>query len=191
MKTLFIFIFVALISTMQVGEMKKGYATWYDESWVDNKMASGLMFDPLRMEAAHRTLEFGTVVRVSRAKKNDDGTLDYRSTEVVVTDRGPCAQVNTTAPLSHKGCPEPPDGKAINQSRIIDLTPMAAEAIGMVTVLPGHKPNSKRLNVKEHYGVAKIEIRIIKKGTCKSHNSCKKNPFKRGELMPERTAEVE
>lgn len=177
MKTITMFLFVAFISAIQVGDTRKGYATWYDESWRKApRMASGLIFDPLRMEAAHRTLRFGTVVRVARAKKMPDGTLDYRSTEVVITDRGPCAHVDTTAPLSHRGCPEPPEGRAINQSRIIDLTPVAAAKIGMLVLLPGKKPH-------EIYGVARVEIRIIKKGTCWSFSSCRKHPFERGKLI--------
>ena len=63
--------------------------------------ASGARLDPGAFTAAHRTLPFGTRVRVTN--KNNG-----RSVVVTINDRGPFVQ-----------------------GRIIDLTPAAARAIGL------------------------------------------------------------
>jgi rare lipoprotein A len=64
--------------------------------------ASGARMDPNRLAAAHRTLPFGTVVRVENLANGE--TVD-----VVINDRGPFIQ-----------------------GRIIDLTRAAAERIDMI-----------------------------------------------------------
>ncbi|MFO0991208.1 MAG: septal ring lytic transglycosylase RlpA family protein [Hyphomicrobiales bacterium] len=63
--------------------------------------ASGEAFNPGRLTAAHRTLKFGTRVRVTHLKTG-------RSVEVRINDRGP-----------------------FTQGRIIDLSLGAAQAIGL------------------------------------------------------------
>jgi rare lipoprotein A len=59
--------------------VQEGIVSWYDEStWT----AMGTRFDPEQMTAAHKTLPFGTMVRVTR--------LDNRRSVVVqINDRGP------------------------------------------------------------------------------------------------------
>ncbi|MEM9841487.1 MAG: septal ring lytic transglycosylase RlpA family protein [Pseudomonadota bacterium] len=56
-------------------------ASYYSDSLAGNSTASGEPYDPAKLTAAHRTLPFGTKVRVVRAGRG----------EVVVTinDRGP------------------------------------------------------------------------------------------------------
>lgn len=169
MRKILLLVLLSFVMLGAVGDVSKGYSTWYDETWREIPMASGLMFDRNRLEAAHRRLNFGTVVKVTSKRTG-------QSVIVVITDRGPCAHVNTTVPLSYRGCPEPPEGKAINKSRIIDLTPVAAEAIGMLILEPGQKP-------KEISGVTKVTVEILKPGTCRSWGSCKKKPFKRGKTV--------
>ncbi|MEM8600310.1 MAG: septal ring lytic transglycosylase RlpA family protein [Bacteroidota bacterium] len=80
----------------------RGTASWYGYKYAGRPTANGETFDPEGLTAAHRTLPFGTRVRVTRA---DSGA------EVIVriNDRGP----------------EP-------QDRIIDLALGAAREIGMV-----------------------------------------------------------
>jgi rare lipoprotein A len=68
--------------------------------------ASGARLDPGAFTAAHRTLPFGTRVRVTN--KNNG-----RSVVVTINDRGPFVQ-----------------------GRIIDLTPAAARAIGFSGLVP-------------------------------------------------------
>lgn len=59
--------------------VQEGVVSWYDESkWT----AMGTRFDPEQMTAAHKTLPFGTLVRVTR--------LDtFHSVVVEINDRGP------------------------------------------------------------------------------------------------------
>jgi rare lipoprotein A (peptidoglycan hydrolase) len=75
-----------------------GVASYY---WQPQPLASGGRFNPDAMTAAHKTLPFGTRVRVTRA---DNGN----SVDVVINDRGPYIA-----------------------GRIIDLSRRAAQDIGM------------------------------------------------------------
>jgi hypothetical protein len=60
----------------------EGIASWYGYDHIGRKTADGGWFDPEAMTAAHRTLPFGTVVRVTRIKTG-------ASVEVTINDRGP------------------------------------------------------------------------------------------------------
>lgn len=65
-------------------------ASWYGfES--GNTTANGERYDPWGMTAAHRSLPFGTIVRV---------TLDGRSVTVRINDRGPAAWTGREIDLS-------------------------------------------------------------------------------------------
>jgi rare lipoprotein A len=75
-----------------------GVASYY---WQPQRLASGGRFNPNAMTAAHKTLPFGTRVRVKHLSNG-------RSVEVVVNDRGPYVA-----------------------GRIIDLSKAAAGQIGM------------------------------------------------------------
>lgn len=57
-------------------------ATWYGHELAGNRTASGERFNPNGLTAAHRTLPFGTCLRVSNPKTG-------RSVAVRVNDRGP------------------------------------------------------------------------------------------------------
>lgn len=83
-------------------EPETGLASWYGHPYHGRASASGEIYDMEQMTAAHRTLPFGTIVRVEDL---DNGM----STEVRINDRGPFI-----------------DG------RIIDLSHAAAGAIQMV-----------------------------------------------------------
>jgi rare lipoprotein A len=61
---------------------QRGLATWYGGKLDGSMTASGERFDQNAMTAAHRTLPFGAVVRVTNLK-ND------RSVTVRINDRGP------------------------------------------------------------------------------------------------------
>ena len=79
----------------------EGYASWYAGKFQGRTTASGEIFDTNELTAAHKTLAFGTVVRVTNLKNGMD-------VEVRVNDRGPFVE-----------------------GRIIDLSRAAADAIGM------------------------------------------------------------
>ena len=59
-----------------------GIASWYGKHEAGRSTASGAVFDPSRLSAAHRSLPFGTCVHVMRF---DNG----RSVVVPINDRGP------------------------------------------------------------------------------------------------------
>ena len=80
------------------GGTLSGVASYY---WQPQPLASGGRFNPDALTAAHKTLPFGTRVRVTHAGNG-------RSVEVVINDRGPYIG-----------------------GRIIDLSRRAAQVIGM------------------------------------------------------------
>ena len=45
---------------------ERGFASWYGEPYHGQKAASGEIYDKEQLTAAHRTLPFGTRVRVRR-----------------------------------------------------------------------------------------------------------------------------
>ena len=62
--------------------LEQGVASYYGAALQGNRTASGERFDPRAFTAAHRTLAFGTCLRV---KNLENG----RSVDVRVNDRGP------------------------------------------------------------------------------------------------------
>ena len=85
-------------------QVLKGSASYYANSLAGNPTASGVPYDPGVLSAAHRTLPFGTRVRVTRTD------ADVPPVCVTVNDRGPYA----------------------GRRRIIDLSRLAAERLKMV-----------------------------------------------------------
>ena len=83
------------------GWTEKGDASWYGKPYHGRRTASGEIYDMHEMTAAHRSLPFGTEVRVQR---RDTGA----EVEVCITDRGPFIK-----------------------GRIIDLSYAAAKVIGL------------------------------------------------------------
>jgi rare lipoprotein A len=80
-----------------------GEASYYGAAFAGRKTASGEVFEPRKYTAAHRSLPFGTVLRVMRL---DTKAIVY----VKVNDRGPYGK----------------------KGRILDLSTAAAEALGML-----------------------------------------------------------
>ena len=76
-------------------------ATWYGQEHAGKRTASGETFNPNGLTAAHRSLPFGTCLRVSNPKTG-------RSVSVRVNDRGP-----------------------FTKGVLLDLSHGAARAIGM------------------------------------------------------------
>ena len=86
----------------RLGWTEEGRASWYGKPYHGRRTASGEVYDMDGLTAAHRTLSFGTRVKVTR--------LDNRRSVVVrITDRGPFVQ-----------------------GRIIDLSRAAARKLQMV-----------------------------------------------------------
>lgn len=59
-----------------------GVASWYGKELAGRPTASGQRFRPWRRTAAHRSLPFGTVLKVTRPENG-------KTVRVVVNDRGP------------------------------------------------------------------------------------------------------
>ena len=59
-----------------------GVASWYGKDFHGRKTSSGVVYDMHGLSAAHRTLPFGTLLRVTECKQG-------RSVQVTVNDRGP------------------------------------------------------------------------------------------------------
>lgn len=64
------------------GSVTTGQASWYGPGFYGNRTASGEVFRPGTLTAAHRTLPFGTRVKVTNL-------WNGRSTVVRINDRGP------------------------------------------------------------------------------------------------------
>lgn len=73
---------VGLIGCVARRPTETGLASWYGPGFRGKPTASGERFVPWKRTAAHRTLPFGTVLRVERT---DTG----QAVRVVVNDRGP------------------------------------------------------------------------------------------------------
>lgn len=82
---------------------QEGEAVYYSDRFHGRKTASGAIYDKNKMTAAHRSLKFGTKVKVTYLKTG-------KSVEVTITDRGPKKTKN----------------------RIIDLSRAAAKRIGLI-----------------------------------------------------------
>ncbi len=68
-----------------IGYSETGVASWYGPEFQGRRTASGEIFDMHALTAAHRTLPFGSIVRVTR--------LDTGAEVVVrINDRGPFAK---------------------------------------------------------------------------------------------------
>ena len=91
----------AVVDVDEVTEIDGGMASYYGNELAGNRTASGERFDPRGLTAAHRTLPFGSMVRVTNVSNGD-------SVVVRINDRGP---------FSH--------------GRVIDISHAAAREIGM------------------------------------------------------------
>jgi rare lipoprotein A len=92
----------ALLDGETAREFERGSASWYGGGFHGRRTASGERFDMYAMTAAHRTLPFGTLVRVH-------SLVNGRDVEVRITDRGP-----------------------FSRGRVIDVSRAAAQELGML-----------------------------------------------------------
>ena len=75
-----------------------GVASYYGQELAGNRTASGERFDPSGMTAAHRTLPFGSMVRVTNLANG-------QSVVVRINDRGPFGR-NRVIDVSHAAARE-------------------------------------------------------------------------------------
>jgi rare lipoprotein A len=83
------------------GHLGTGHASYYGREFMGSRTANGEKFDPNAMTAAHRTVAFGSKIRVTNLANGKDVV-------VRVNDRGPWTK-----------------------GRIIDISYAAAKQIGM------------------------------------------------------------
>lgn len=85
-----------------IAELGSGLASFYANRFAGRSTASGERYDPAQFTAAHRTLPFGSLVRVTNPRNGQQVT-------VRINDRGP-----------------------FGHARVIDLSRAAAEQLGLV-----------------------------------------------------------
>jgi len=98
----FLCVMQGTILAASVAAPQEGEASYYADSLNGRKTASGGFYDKNALTAAHRSLPFGTKVKVTYLKTG-------QSVEVVINDRGPYAK-----------------------GRIIDLSGAAAKQLGLI-----------------------------------------------------------
>jgi rare lipoprotein A len=97
----FVLVFFSLIS-FSFAQVQTGKASFYADKFDGSPTASGEKYRKSKFTAAHKTLPFGTRIRVTNLSNNE-------TVEVVVNDRGPYVE-----------------------NRVIDLSRAAAEKLGFV-----------------------------------------------------------
>jgi rare lipoprotein A len=93
---------MSIVGSLWAEEGQEGDASYYADSLHGNLTASGEPYDKNALTAAHRTLPFGTKVKVTYLKTG-------KSVKVVINDRGPHVK-----------------------SRVIDVSGAAAKEVGLV-----------------------------------------------------------
>ena len=76
---LLVTLFALILSTSAIAGEYQGKASWYKDG---KKTAQGKKFNPTKYSVAHRTLPFGTMLRLTNVKNGN-------TIEAVVNDRGP------------------------------------------------------------------------------------------------------
>ncbi len=104
MKKLILFIYLVVLSVAGIAQTQTGKASFYADKFEGRPTASGEKYKHSKLTAAHKSLPFGTRVKVTNL-------ANQKTVEVVINDRGPYV-----------------DG------RIIDLSKSAAEALGFVNI---------------------------------------------------------
>ena len=90
-----------LLTGEDARELERGNASWYGGQFHGRRTASGENYDKYALTAAHKTLPFGTIVRVRSLALG-------REVDVRINDRGP-----------------------FSPGRVIDVSQAAAQALGL------------------------------------------------------------
>ena len=128
----------ALLTVRSAREYQRGGASWYGPGFHGKRTASGERYDMNAMTAAHRTLPFGTWVRIR-------SLVNGREVDVRITDRGPFVG-----------------------TRVIDVSRSAAEALGMlglgfkqvVLSVPESTPDVVNLPLRKGQPVVRKNFRV-------------------------------
>lgn len=104
MKRLFFTFFFNFLLTVSFAQIQTGKASFYADKFEGNPTSSGEKYRHNKLTAAHKTLPFGTKVRITNLANNE-------FVEVTINDRGPYVD-----------------------NRIIDLSKSAAEKLGFINL---------------------------------------------------------
>lgn len=96
---LFTFLIISLYSYAEIPKYYYGIASYYGDEFIGQKTASGDIYDPHQLTAAHESLPFGTKVEVENLENG-------RKVQVLINDRG-----------------------SFSEGRIIELSKKAAEQL--------------------------------------------------------------
>jgi rare lipoprotein A len=146
-------VFTLLLLTTQLafaGQIDKGLASYYADKFQGRKTSNGERYDKNKLTAAHRTLPFGTKVKVTNVKTR-------KSVIVRINDRGPFIK-----------------------GRIIDVSRKAAKDLGMlktgVIQVEVRILSSKTPPVKAKGSTAKKSTKKTKRKITSRKIISKKNP---------------
>lgn len=126
-------------------ELERGHASWYGGRFHGQPTASGETYDKYALTAAHKTLPFGTIVRVRSLALG-------REVDVRINDRGPFAP-----------------------GRVIDLSQAAAEVLGLKGAGVGQVSLNVAASVKKATGARQLQRQSSKAASLKSGKHRTKN----------------
>jgi rare lipoprotein A len=149
----------AAIAMPHIGDEENGIASWYGHPYHGRRASNGEIYDMEKMTAAHRTMPFGTMVRVTNL--TNDLTVDVR-----IIDRGPFVDgriidlSRAAARQVHMIGP----GTAKVRLRVIGLPGAAAITKGYFAVQAGafkDRANAelRRKEMEQRYGSARLSMR--------------------------------
>lgn len=137
-----------------------GYVSWYGDQFQNKPTASGEIFDKNKMTAAHRSLPFGSEVKVINLE-------NQKETVVKINDRGP-----------------------FNKARIIDVTEKVAEilefkesGLAKVGIMVLHKGNSKLVK-DDDFNLDEDDDEDDEEEPTSSKPPKKEEPRKKGKEVP-------
>lgn len=139
---------------MAPGYTEEGNASWYGEPFNGRRASNGETYDMYKLTAAHRTLPFETMVRVTNLNNG-------RSTTVRITDRGPFVD-NRIIDLSLAAAREIDSvGPGVVPVRVEVLSPGIDPTAGFFTVQVGafrDRGNAERLRDQLSFSYSPIFI---------------------------------
>jgi rare lipoprotein A len=128
-------------SAAKAGTAETGTAIYYSDTLQGRPLTSGEKYDKAALTAAHRTLPFGTMVKVTNLKNN-------KSVVVKINDRGPHGSKEQIIDLSGRAAEEiemKQDGKAevkveVVQSRRVKWNGCVLSRFGEIDQFPETDP---------------------------------------------------
>lgn len=125
----------ALLGGEAAREFERGGASWYGPGFQGRRTANGERYDMNAMTAAHRTLPFGTWVRVH-------SLVNGRDVDVRINDRGPYSG-NRVIDVS-RAAAEELGMLGMGFKEVVLLVPESTPEVAVSPPLPIRKPNTRR-----------------------------------------------